>query len=655
MKVTGRTSTTNAVRTQLGRPSCDTSTTSDFPSGRLLFDPYHRETQYGWIVLAIVWLLCGSYAASHLHDGWIPYDAGALSHMAERVLRGQVPFRDFGEIYTGGLTYLNALAFHLLGVNFFSIRIPLFICFLGWIPALYFIARRFASPFGAGAVTLLAVAWSVPNYPEAMPSWYNLFFATWGVLSLLRYTETEKRRWLWIAGLCAGLSILVKISGLYFIAGVLLFFLFREQSLARELPDRSPNGGLLYRAFASVGLLLFLVSLADLVSARPTIAEFANFLLPSACLTAVLLWRIWREPSGADALRFGRLFSMLPHFLGGVLLPIAVFLAWFIRQNALGAWFGGVFFRPALRTQWAAYDAISPIAVFGLLPIALTLLAVFDAKPFIRRLARYAAPVVLAGLLLAARRWLAAYSFVAFSLPLLVPGVGLAALFRLRHSASPADPTRQQAFLVIAAAVTCALVQFPFSSATYFEFVAPLVILSLLVVIPVKKAEPVALGALLAFYLVFAVWLHTPGFYIGINVPTRQPFRLQTLALARAGGIRAAQNLASEYQKLVPLVRSHARGSYIYAAPDAPEIYFLSGLCNPTQDVYDALDPDFLNPSTRIQRTLAALREHEVSVVVLGPKDPAISGPVLLGLRTQLDRQYPLSATVGEFEVRWKP
>ena len=35
------------------------------------------------------------------------------------------------------------------------------------------------------ATTVLAVFWSVPNYPAAMPSWYNLYLATGGTLALM--------------------------------------------------------------------------------------------------------------------------------------------------------------------------------------------------------------------------------------------------------------------------------------------------------------------------------------------------------------------------------------------------------------------------------------------------------------------------------------
>ena len=117
-------------------------------------------------------------------------------------MQGQLPHRDFAEIYTGGLSMIHALAFRVFGVNLMSLRICVFLFFLAWIPAVYYIALRFTSALGAGVVTLLAVAWSYPNYPAAMPSWYNLFFATFGAAALLRYLEVRRARWLFVAGVC---------------------------------------------------------------------------------------------------------------------------------------------------------------------------------------------------------------------------------------------------------------------------------------------------------------------------------------------------------------------------------------------------------------------------------------------------------------------
>jgi hypothetical protein len=615
-----------------------------------------REARLGWLMLAVVWAASAAYLDIYLRQGWTAFDAGMLAQEALRTLHGQVPHRDFGDLYTGGLPYLDALAFRLFGVNLFSLRIPLFLFFLGWVPSVYFIARRFAAPLAAGALTLLAVAWSVPNYAEAMPSWYNLYFATWGVLALLRYTETKRNKWLWIAGLCGGLSFLVKISGLYFIAAGLLFFVFHEQSVARNSAANAGRGGISYPLFATGGLTLFLTLLTSLIAQRPTAGEFFQFVLPSGCLVAFLLWEAWRLPWGSSAGRFGHLFGEALPFLAGALAPVIVFLQWFASRGALGAWFAGVFIRPAMRTHWSAYDAISVTALAGLLPAALILVAALDSNRFARRLARWAGPVTLAALLLAAWKWLGMYAFVGYSPPLLVPVLALAMPLCLRRSAGLSERKRQHTFLLISAAVLCALIQFPFSTAIYFEYVAPLVILAIGALLALRaRPERIALGAVLAFYFIYAVWLHTPGYYLGLGLPPRWSRPMQTLALSRAEGIRAPAPIAEQYRALIPFVQAHAKGPYIYATPDVPAVYFLSGFHNPTPTISDLLDPDFLNPIARDQRILRTLKTHEVKVVVLGPGDRTLAGKVQPGLRALLDARYPDSATIGKFEVRWKP
>ena len=152
------------------------------------------------IPLVVLWVAAGVYVFLQIDAGWIPHDEGTLAHSAERVLSGQLPHRDFDDVYSGGLTFLNALAFRLLGVNLLSPRIVLFLFFLAWLPSLYFVASRFTRPVGAAATVLLAVAWSVPNYPAAVPSWYNLFFAVSGTASLARYLDTDRRSWLFVTG-----------------------------------------------------------------------------------------------------------------------------------------------------------------------------------------------------------------------------------------------------------------------------------------------------------------------------------------------------------------------------------------------------------------------------------------------------------------------
>ena len=178
-----------------------------------------------------MWLVSAAYAFPFVDRGWIAHDDGTLAQSAERVLKGELPHRDYDEAYTGGLTAFHALAFEVLGTSLRSLRYAFLLAFLAFVPLVFAIARRALSPWLAAAVTFTCVAWTVPNYFASMPSWYNLFLAALGAWALLRHIESGRLSWVFLAGIAAGLSVLVKIIGLYDVAAVLLFLAWREQTL----------------------------------------------------------------------------------------------------------------------------------------------------------------------------------------------------------------------------------------------------------------------------------------------------------------------------------------------------------------------------------------------------------------------------------------
>ncbi len=623
------------------------------PTAGASLEARFRETRFGWAVLAVVWLVSAVYLWVNLRNGLIPSDAGMLAEMADRVLHGQVPYRDFIENYTGGLTYFNALAFRLFGENFFSLRIPLFLFFLGWVPSVYFIARRFAGPVAAAGATLLSVAWSVPNYPEAMPSWYNLFFATWGVLALIRFIESEKKRWLWIAGLCAGLSFLVKISGLYFIAAALLFFVFYELNLSRTAPE-AKRPALGYKFLASAALLLFASVVVGLILKRPTFGEAFYFILPNVSLVALLLRNLWRTPSGGNWLRLRRLFSTALPFLGAAFAPVAIFLAYYAKAGALGDWYSGVL-RSNLHILWAAWNSPSLLFSVGLIPILLILWLAYSRECNRARWVPVFAFCSLAALLILAWRFSAVYWALGLPLPVLIPLLALALPLFLRRSAQIPQSNRLALFLLVATAIECGLDQFPFSIPIYFCYIAPLVILAVLALLSAfGKPNRVTVFALILFYFSYAVWLHSPAFFTTINLPADRPYTLAHVKLPGFGGIRGLPKQASEYEQLIPAVLAHAHGPFVYCTPDCPSVYFLSRKRNPTRTIYDFLDPDYFDPLGRTNRILQTLTVYHVHAAVLAPIEQANSGVVAPCLRAALDARFPNSATVGKFEVRWR-
>jgi len=88
-------------------------------------------------LLVCVWLAAAALGYAYLGRGWIAPDVGTLGQAAERVLAGELPHRDFVDVYTGGQAMLDALAFRLLGVQVMSLRWLFFAAYLLWIPTVW--------------------------------------------------------------------------------------------------------------------------------------------------------------------------------------------------------------------------------------------------------------------------------------------------------------------------------------------------------------------------------------------------------------------------------------------------------------------------------------------------------------------------------------
>ena len=586
-----------------------------------------------WRVLAVVWVVSAAYVGHGLNRGWIPHDEGTLAQSAERTLDGELPHRDFDEVYTGGLSYANAAAFRALGTNLVSLRLLLFVAFLACVPALYYCATRFARPAVAGLVTALGVAWSLPTYSAAMPSWYNLFFATWGTAALLRHVETGQRRWLVAAGLVGGLSCLVKVVGLYYVAAVLLFPVFRERALHAASPGRPVARRQPYPVAVGAGLLGFVALLVWLVHRHLDAASVLHFVLPGAALAGLA----YRESAATDAptgQRVSTLFRLLSPFALGVLIPVAVFLLPYLRSGSAAALWHGVFTTPARRLDFAARGLPGAASALAALPVAALLGIVPLPRVGAQRAVLGLLLLVLLGFLVLSRH------AVWYSVRPLLPLTVLVGVWQLgRAGADLAPQSRQQLFLVLSVAALVSLVQFPFAAPIYFAYVAPLAALAALTVVAAERRRlRLFPGAVLALYLVFAV----------VNThPSHE--QSAPLALARGGLIVPARE-AARYDSLVSLLRAHATGAYAYAAPDCPEVYFLAALRNPTRTIWDFLD----DSADRTARVVRALDDHYVTAVAIDTRPP-FSGPLSPDLIDSLARRYPQREPVDGFLVRWRP
>ena len=606
------------------------------------------------LVLAGVLLVSAAYVWWHLGQGWMPFDDGTLAQSAERVMHGQLSHRDFDDVYTGGLAWLNAAAFRLLGTNLWSLRLVLFAVFLAWVPAVYYIASRFVRPLVAASVVLVAVTWSLPNYSAAMPSWYNLFLATFGVAALFRYLEAGHRRWLTAAGLAGGLSFLVKVIGLYYVAGVLLFLVFHTHERSRSTADAGAERGRGYAIVVSAALLLFVAALYAIVRRQLHASELVQFVLPGTLVAALLVRNEWTHPAGASRARFAMLARLLAPFLGGLLLPVVMFLVPYARSGALGAFVHGVFVLPMRRFSGASAPAPPLSTMLALIPFAILVAWGYRAAKGIRRRETVLVGVALALVVYVSGSNEATYRTVWNAVRNLLPVDTIAGVVLLAHvrTADARSPLlRERTMLLVAVTALCAMVQFPYSVANYFCYVAPLVALTMLALssyaMPVTPTGTVP-GLLVAFLAAFAVFRtnHTPIQSLGVAYQPQWP--LESLALERAG-IDVPVVHAVAYEALIPMLRAHARGGYTWASPDTPEIYFLSGLRNPTRALFE-----MFNDSTSADgRVLHALDAHGVTAIVLNSL-PSFSPAITRGMSAQLASRYPHMQNIGPFQLRWR-
>jgi hypothetical protein len=604
----------------------------------------------GWPVLLLVWAASAVYVAGFVDRGWIPHDEGTIGQSAERVLGGELPHRDYDEGYTGGLTFLHAAAFRLAGIRLLSLRYVLFVFFLLFLAAVYAIAVRIgAPPWLAGLLTLLAVGWSVPNYFASLPSWYNLFFATFGVLAVMRHIETGRRIWLFIAGLCAAVSVLFKVVGFYDAVAVILFLAYREQVLAsaRSEEDRRSLAFLLCKA---VGAAIFVASLILLFGGRDPM-HAVYFVLPGAAIVSWIVVSEWRRGRGGWVERWKGLGGLLMPFLIGLILPLALFAVPYLRTGSLSELVRGVFVQPSKQIRTVRMALPPASALLPAIPYALLL----ALSPVIPRRSQRVLAIVLA-LPLAVALFLASspetYRTIWNSArPLAVAAVLVGCGFLIRSTESPAltDRKQQEIFLLICVTAMVSLVQFPFSAPIYFCYVAPLVGLAVAAIIFAQPAAPRLLHlCVLIFYLLFAVIWANRGYVFQLGMRYAAYDAETPLSLERAG-LRIPRADAEVYESLIAGIREKGGGHEMYAGPDCPEVYFLSGYRNPTRFFVDFQGDLYDRPN----EILRLLEEKESSVVVLN-RSPSFSRPHSAMFLAAIRERFPHSREIGKFTLFWR-
>jgi len=140
------------------------------------------------------------------------YDEGFALLNGERILRGDLPYRDFWTIYPPGQSYVLAAVFALFGHTLTAARVYDTLVRLVIVIGVYMVGRRVAGV----PVALIAAAWVTLWLGTVMFYAYAVFPAlAWSLfvlLGLIEYAGTDRLYWLAFSGVLTGVTALFRID-----------------------------------------------------------------------------------------------------------------------------------------------------------------------------------------------------------------------------------------------------------------------------------------------------------------------------------------------------------------------------------------------------------------------------------------------------------
>lgn len=168
--------------------------------------------------------------------GIVYSDEGYILQSAQRVLQGQIPYKDFHFVYTPLSIYFTAFSFHLFGESILSGRVLMLALSLTTSYVLFLLLGRLTKNFAAQALgVLIYVTWGPMHTNFPWPVMFALSFGIIACFCMVSAIQDRKPTWLLLAGFCTLLVFLAKqnfgvaILATYFSA---LFFQsqFRKQT-----------------------------------------------------------------------------------------------------------------------------------------------------------------------------------------------------------------------------------------------------------------------------------------------------------------------------------------------------------------------------------------------------------------------------------------
>lgn len=562
------------------------------------------------VPVALLLLVAAGYLSIYTRQDALPVGIGSNLVPAERMLNGEVVYRDFYMIQTPGILFYNLWLFKLFGVTLLtSLRGVLVFKVLTVLMA-FVVARRVVSWRLALVPALLSFVWLAPGGPfRPAPIQHEMLFALLAVFFTLRWIERRTFLDPLFAGLAVGLLAMFKQNtGVYCAIALILSLLVDSEALPDKLKQapgvlasgaRRNRKALLAALFGiampALVLVVYLVqhhalgAMISIFTAAPAShirLKLTGYPLPKHVLIAAV--GIVVILAGATYLeqRFTRLKAVISAsvILGVVvaatLLPAAAvdnLLFWF--QPLLFAWAGWSYFRGRLFKAGSSDRA------------ALLVLTLFSMAMFLEVFPRSVRGLIIGSM----------------------PIAFVLAVFLFERLTHTADET----------------VVFGWK-------------------LPVRKQNRLAFGVVTVVMFVLALKLILPRYLSHDGGLSLKPKAISEPAFDRARGVYFPQKQASEMDSVVALVHSRVPedGFFFAHALEATNYYFLAARSSPTRAMLwngaGTSDPERV-------RTLERLKQNNVRLVLTS--DRALAGERYQPLLDCLKNDFRQTGVIGRMVI----
>ncbi len=179
------------------------------------------------------------YSAIYFREESIPTAVGANLVPAERVLKGEIPYRDFYKIQTPGILLLNAALFKFFSVSLFVAMTGVLVFKVLAVVIVFVTGRRLGSWKTALVPAALTLLWIAPGGPfRAAPIQYETLFILAAIYFMLRWLDSDNALHAFGAGLAVGIVAVFKQNvGVYAAIALGLSIILNNQAFPRSLRE----------------------------------------------------------------------------------------------------------------------------------------------------------------------------------------------------------------------------------------------------------------------------------------------------------------------------------------------------------------------------------------------------------------------------------